>query len=450
MPSSHKNFSEKERAFKVVVYQKSPEETLVFTPLSEKIFCKNCKENQAILRISHPPIPLCRSCFLAYFEKKVKRNIEKFKMIKEKDRVGVFLSGGKDSSVLFGVLKSLYPEREIIPIFIHLGIGYFSDRALEVVERVCERFEARPYVYYLKKEKGFSIDDFIFTHFKNKVCAVCGTVKRYLFSKIAKELNLTVFATGHHLDDLVSTMFTLFIHGDFEGIKRLSPVSPPLTSQQAKKIKPLYNIPEIEVFYYGVLKDIPIEALSCPHSEKAVVKKYKKFIDLMEKQNREIKYQLLSVFLKKLSPLVKSRRENLFFCENCGEPTSAPDKICSFCRRTAILERTEREKIEINREEISEIIEKFNEKNKILIILKDFQKKQVDLIKDNPFKDFETFEVSSEEIMDNSKGFRKFLKKFKLKDRLVFILSQNPEKAYSLVLKLRKTGVRAYFVKNFP
>ena len=387
--------------------------------------CKLCKKEKALIDIPSQGIKVCKNCYNTFFENRVRKTIEKYKMIKSQDKVGVFLSGGKDSSALLTVLKKLYPEINLQAIFINLGIKYHSEKIENLVRTLCNTLDVPLYVYNLPEKEGYRIDDFVFTYFKNKICSACGAIKRYLFSKIAKELKLTVVATGHHLDDVVSTMLTLFFHGDFSGIAKLQPVLPPLSPNQVKKVKPFYTTPEKEIFYYVALNEIPIANFLCPHADNNPPKKTKKILIELEKENRQIKYQLLSVFTKKLIPLIKSHHQNepLSTCSKCGEITSATDKICSRCKRVELLNRVEDKNIELTQEIFKNYVKNLDS-NWILIDLKE---------KENLLK-------------DSVRKLRKFFKPYR--DKYIFLNATDPEIAYSLALKLRKMGFKAYSVKN--
>lgn len=266
--------------------------------------CNICKKELPIVSLTTQHLKLCKNCFNKIQSKRVLEGITKFKMFSKNDKIGILLSGGKDSATLAHILKNLFPDYLFYGIHINLGIKYYSQIAQKAVESLCEKLSLPLYIYNLFERDGFCIDDFMLTNFKNKICSVCGTVKRYLFSKIAKELNLTVIATGHHLDDLTSTYLTLFLNGDFSSIKRLFPINNPLYPGQAKKIKPLYCLPEREIFYYAVLNELPLESCGCPHGELTPSKKVKNFIEEFSKENKTFKYQLLSVFFRKVySPL---------------------------------------------------------------------------------------------------------------------------------------------------
>ncbi|NPA38962.1 MAG: TIGR00269 family protein [Thermodesulfobacteria bacterium] len=406
-----------------MLYKKSELEVFELPELPKNLKCKLCRTNQAVIEAPSLGAKLCKECFNKIFENRVKKTVEKYKMFKSENKVGVFISGGKDSSVLAVVLKKLYPDLSLKVVHINLGLRYYSERVEKKVKEFCEKFEFDLYLYKLEEKENFSIDDFILTKFKHKVCAVCGIIKRYLFSKIAKELGLEVIATGHHLDDIVSTMLNLFFQGDFVSITRLTPVNPPIRKGQAKKVKPLVSAPEKEIFYYAVLNEIPFVEENCPHGGITPAKRLKHWLSQLEKENRHIKYQILSVFYKKLIPLIKTSSEykkeiNLpvYECINCGEITSSEEKICSRCRRVALLKDLE-DRLEISFEEFKAL----------------------------PKEDVEVIEIDEENIP----GKRALLKKLRgKKDKKVYLLCSNPELSYSIVLWLRKKGIKAINVKT--
>jgi uncharacterized protein (TIGR00269 family) len=387
--------------------------------------CKICKKEKALIEIPSQKIKVCKNCYNNFFENRIKKTIEKYKMIKPQDKVGVFLSGGKDSSTLLFVLKKLYPDINLQAIFVNLGIRYYSDKLEDLVKNFCKNLEVPLFIYNLPEKEGYRIDDFIFTYFKNKVCSACGAIKRYLFSKIAKELELNVIATGHHLDDTISVMLNLFFQGDFLGIAKLQPSLPPLFPNQVKKIKPLYTTPEKEILYYAILNEIPFENFKCPHADVIPSKKIKELLTKLEDENRQIKYQLLSVFTKKLIPLIKSnyKEEVLSLCIKCGEITSSQDKICSRCKRIELLEKIDNKTLELTKEEFEDYIKNLNS-NWVLIDLK-----------------------NRENLLNEStKKLKRFFKSYR--DKHIFLTASEPEIGYLFTLKLRKLNFKAYNIKT--
>lgn len=400
-----------------------------------------CKGPPAVVTLSTQKLKLCPDCFEKIQQKRILEGVRTYRMFKKGDRIGICLSGGKDSASLATLLKKTFPDYEFIGIYINLGIGYYSDQARKAVEELCDKLTIPLYVYDLKERDGFSIDDFIFTNFRDKVCSVCGTIKRHLFSKVARELGVNVLATGHHLDDLLSTYLQLFFSGDFESIRRLAPYAPPLYEGQAVKVKPLYQIPEIELFYYAMLNELPLEACGCPHGEITPIKRTKNLIEELARENRNIKFQLLSVFLKKFIPLLREghRDERAFTaCQKCGEPTVSPNGICGFCRRKELLARVEERKLELTPEEWTAIPEELKEKDWVV-----FDLREKDSFERGALKGAKNLPI------DLTDGFDKYLKLFKtFRNKNILLYCYSGNLSYRLTLFLRRHGFKAYNLRD--
>ena len=372
----------------------------------------------------------------------MRENIQSYKMFKETDKVGVFLSGGKDSATLLAILKKLFPTLNLVGIYLNLGIRYYSDFAQSAVEDLCQKLDVPLHIVSLIEREGIRIDDFVFTNFKDKICSVCGVIKRYYFSKVAKELNLDVIATGHHLDDTLSTMLSLFFNGDFISLSRLKPTLPPMYVGQARKVKPLFNLPEKDIFYYAVLSELPIEGCSCPHGEITPAKRWKVWLNEKLKEDKTVKFRLLSIFMKKLLPLLpieeSKKDEELVPCKVCGEPTPSKSQVCVKCRRVALLQRVEDRKLEWTAEEFLG----YYSENADRIVVCDVRERE----------DYEsgTFPsavwINPNLISAEDKEFLRHFKNFRNKE--IFCFCYTGRLSYMFVLRLCKLEFKAYNVKN--
>jgi len=100
---------------------------------------------------------LCRQCFLESIEKKFKRTVRKYGMLKSGDKIAVALSGGKDSSaVLYLMNKIVKPRRDIdlIAIMIDEGTGDYRKKHLELAKKFCKKLGVKYHVFSFKDEFG--------------------------------------------------------------------------------------------------------------------------------------------------------------------------------------------------------------------------------------------------------------------------------------------------------
>ena len=297
--------------------------------------CKICKEN-AQIHLKYCGLKLCITHFLEYLQKRVKRTIKRYKMVKKNDKIAVALSGGKDSQSLIHILKQIYPENNsIIAIHISLGIEKYSNESLKPIKIICDNLNIPLHVIELKKEYNFTIDDIQSNNkIKRAICANCGLVKRYCMNFFARELNADVLATGHLLDDEVSILLSNLVNGNIDLLSRNGPYLPSTDSTIVARAKPLYETSEFETALYAQLTDIPFVHKPCPHDEHATVSAFKQLTKKMEEMNPGSRYNLLRNYLKFYRQAFREIQtdENLeiLHCQICGGPTIKD--TCAFCR----------------------------------------------------------------------------------------------------------------------
>jgi len=299
--------------------------------------CMHCKAADGEIFIPYARGRLCPSCYINFFERKVKRTVSKYRMIQEGDRVAVAVSGGKDSSSLMHALKKTFPNVEFTGIYINLGIGGYSDECETILTDFLKKLEVDFIVYDVRKELGISVEDFKRTYFKGRLCSPCGTIKRYLLNKIAYEEGFTKLATGHNLDDLVEVLFNAYIHGDVSQLARIKPVLPSSHEKFVVKIKPLCELTERENLLYAECSKIPYRTIACPLSARARSRRGKKVIDKIAESIPYFKHAFFKSHLKKLSRFFEPEASihPIVECKVCGMPSSTSP--CAFCKRLQLV-----------------------------------------------------------------------------------------------------------------
>ena len=186
----------------------------------------------------------------------VRRCVEDYRMIQAGDRIGVGVSGGKDSLALLvflAELKKYFPQPfylEAITIDMGLGMDYSG------IAKLCEELEV-PFTL-VKTE----IAPIIFDHRKEKnPCSMCAKMRRGALNQTLLEHNLNKLALGHHYDDAVETFLMSLL---FEGrISCFQPVTD-LDRTGIIQIRPMLYIHEKTVDSFAARQKLPVLTNRCP------------------------------------------------------------------------------------------------------------------------------------------------------------------------------------------
>ncbi|MEM4336918.1 MAG: TIGR00269 family protein, partial [Candidatus Woesearchaeota archaeon] len=279
----------------------------------------------------------CRAHFKKYFEEKVRKTIKKFCLFTHKDKVGVAVSGGKDSTVLLYVLKKL--GYDVVGITVNAFIGNYTKENLENLRETCRKYKIELKEISFKEEFGYSlcyIRSIINQEKKEKKyssCFICGVLRRYLINKYARILNLDVVATGHTLDDEAQAFLMNIFRNDATLALRQGPITGNGgNSYFIKRVKPLYFCTEKETTTYSKIMNFPVKYERCPCSVDAYRREFRKFLEEFEKKHPSVKYNIIKFFLETLYKKKGERCNNdlLGTCKKCGEP-SAGD-VCKACQ----------------------------------------------------------------------------------------------------------------------
>ncbi|MBI5798286.1 TIGR00269 family protein [Candidatus Woesearchaeota archaeon] len=276
---------------------------------------------------------LCKSCFLDYFEKKVRKTLRVYKLVDKEDSIAVAVSGGKDSLTVLDLLHSIYKENKKIKIqglLIDEGIDGYRDQCLESTKKFCEERNISLTVVSYEEAFGFKLDNVVEGR---KPCSVCGVLRRNLLNSHARKLGVKKLATGHNLDDEAQTILMNQFRRNVEASARLGPI----TASEAHegfvpRIKPLYFLSEKEIMTYAFLKGIVREFNECPYNKESYRNQIREMLNQFEELYPGTKHSIVSSFLEILPALkVKEKKEGTVIqkCLQCGEPCS--QEICQTC-----------------------------------------------------------------------------------------------------------------------
>ncbi|GGF05711.1 MULTISPECIES: tRNA 2-thiocytidine(32) synthetase TtcA [Pseudoalteromonas] len=178
--------------------------------------------------------------------------ITDYNMIEDGDVVMACISGGKDSFAMLDILLNLQKAApikfEVIAVNLDQKQPGFPEHILP------DYFETLNIPYYIVDKDTYSV-------VKEKVpegkttCGLCSRLRRGTLYSFAEKIGATKLALGHHMDDIVETMFLNMFHGS-----RLKAMPPKLRSDDERNvvIRPLSYCREKDLIKYAEHKDFPI------------------------------------------------------------------------------------------------------------------------------------------------------------------------------------------------
>ncbi len=178
--------------------------------------------------------------------------IADYKMIEEGDLVMVCLSGGKDSYALLDVLLGL---RRSAPISFDLVAVNLDQKQPGFPEDVLPKYlELQKVPFYVLEKDTYSVVKSVVPEGKT-TCGLCSRLRRGTLYGFAQEIGATKIALGHHLDDIVET---LFLNMFFQG--KLKAMPPKLLSDDGKNIviRPLSYCREKDLLRFAKYREFPL------------------------------------------------------------------------------------------------------------------------------------------------------------------------------------------------
>ena len=223
----------------------------------------------------------------------MRKAIEEYHMIEENDKIGICLSGGKDSITLLHAFKALqrfYPKKfEIIAISIDPGFDFFY---IELLQNTCDKLEiplfiekshAKEIVFDIRKEKN--------------PCSLCANLRRGIINSIAIREGCNKIALGHNQDDVLETfLLNLFYTGS---IGTFSPVSY-MDRTGITLIRPLIYTPEKDTKRFVKKNNLTIMPKVCPMDGTSKRESMKEMIITLQKDIPMIRANLFGAIQRNL------------------------------------------------------------------------------------------------------------------------------------------------------
>jgi tRNA 2-thiocytidine biosynthesis protein TtcA len=182
----------------------------------------------------------------------VGKAVADYKMIEAGDVIMACASGGKDSHVMIDVLLHL---QKTAPIDFKVVVVNLDQKQPDFPAHILpDYFENLGVPYYIIDKDTFSVVKAKIPEGKT-TCGLCSRLRRGTLYAFAEKIGATKIALGHHMDDIVETLFlSMFFNGKLKGMP------PKLLSDDQRNIviRPLSYCREKDLQHYANIKAYPI------------------------------------------------------------------------------------------------------------------------------------------------------------------------------------------------
>ncbi|EQL04195.1 hypothetical protein G6O67_008069 [Ophiocordyceps sinensis] len=249
--------------------------------------CVLCQNNRAIVKRPKNHHKVCRDCFIAVFEAEVHHTIVSSNLFYPGERVAIGASGGKDSTVLASVLKTLNErhgyELDLVLLSVDEGIKGYRDDSLETVKRNATQYEMPLQIVGYDQLYGWTMDQVVETVGKKGNCTYCGVFRRQALDRGAKMLDIRHVVTGHNADDVAETVLMNLLRGDLPRLSRSTSIVTGSSKSEVKRSKPLKYAYEKEIVLYAHHKKLDYFSTECIYSPEAFRGTARSLIKSLEK-----------------------------------------------------------------------------------------------------------------------------------------------------------------------
>lgn len=236
--------------------------------------CEICRKERAIIKRPKTSQQICKECFFLVFEEEIHNTIARNSLFKPGQRVAIAASGGKDSTVLAHVMKTLNERKnyglDLVLLSIDEGITGYRDDSLETVKRNKVQYSLPLHILSYKELYGWSMDEIVKAVGLKNNCTFCGVFRRQALDRGAMTLNVDCIVTGHNADDIAETVLMNILRGDIARLGRccaISTLDP--TEDTIPRSKPFKYTYEKEIVMYAYLKKLDYFSTECTYSPNA-------------------------------------------------------------------------------------------------------------------------------------------------------------------------------------
>ena len=237
------------------------------------VTCCACKKSRALILRPKNHDKLCKSCFIKVFETEIHTTITNSSLFYPGERIAIGASGGKDSTVLASVLKTLNEQYSydlnLVLLSIDEGIKGYRDDSLETVKRNAVQYGMPLEIVGYDELYGWTMDQVVSQVGKKGNCTYCGVFRRQALDRGAARLGIKHVVTGHNADDIAETVMMNLLRGDLPRLARATSIVTESAASDIKRSKPLKYAYEKEIVLYAHHKGLDYFSTECIYSPEA-------------------------------------------------------------------------------------------------------------------------------------------------------------------------------------
>lgn len=186
--------------------------------------------------------------------------VKDYKLINEKDKIMVCISGGKDSFLLAKCIEELkkHGKTDFDATYVVMDPGYSKEKRNQI-EQTAKELNVDIKIF---ESDIFEVVDKV--NFKSP-CYFCARMRRgYLYSK-AKELGCNKIALGHHFNDVIETTLLSIFYGS--EVKTMMPKLHSDNFKGLELIRPLYLVKENDIISWAKKNKLQFIDCACKFTE---------------------------------------------------------------------------------------------------------------------------------------------------------------------------------------
>ncbi len=204
-------------------------------------------------------------------------------------KIAVAISGGKDSLVLFFLLKQLqytFDNLKLVPVMVDVG-SKASGNIKDYEEYFNLEFNDKLIVLEKRNIYKLAIESDKFNP-----CYPCSTLRRKALFDFCKENNIHYLALGHHRDDVIHTLFLNMVFSST--ISTILPIQT-LFDGDLNLIRPLYYVWEDDIILFTKSIGFKVFDKSCDYSSNAMRDYIKDAVNyLTRKDKKQLKMNIFN------------------------------------------------------------------------------------------------------------------------------------------------------------